>query len=195
STGRRSWLASSPSTFFGAASAEVGELWIRGPGVMKGYYGMPEATAEVLGPDGWLRTGDLVRARPDGALELVGRLREMITVRGFNVVAAEIRRALLEQDEVAEACVVATPDETSGELPYAFVRLRPGTTIGAEALLARLKDRIAPYKLPRTIELRAELPLLPSGKVDRRRLRQRGDREGQRPLRRASMSRLASRCR
>ncbi len=161
-----------------------GELWIRGPGIMKGYFAAPEATDEVLTPEGWLRTGDLVRVRGDGALELVGRHKEMFTVGGFNVYPGEVERALSEHPAVGESCVVGVPDPRLGEVPFAFVRA-PGdraadpaaaAALGGE-IIAFCRDRLASYKVPRFIAVVSELPVLGAGKIDRRALRDRAARE------------------
>jgi acyl-CoA synthetase (AMP-forming)/AMP-acid ligase II len=161
-----------PVTGLDVTPGTAGELLLRGPGVMKGYFGDPAATRETFA-DGWLRTGDLVRARDDGAFEFVGRLKEMFTVGGFNVYPAEVERALAEHPLVADSCVVGARDERLGEVPFAFVRLRPGAAATEEDVLAFCRDRIANYKVPRHVEFVAEMPMLGSGKVDRRALRER----------------------
>jgi fatty-acyl-CoA synthase len=166
-----------PATRAEVATHAAGELLIRGPGVMKGYFRAPEATGRVLAADGWLRTGDLVRARGDGAFEFVGRLKEMFTVGGFNVSPAEVERALSEHPDVAESCVVGVRDERLGEAPFAFVVLRPGSSSSEETIIAFLRDRIANYRVPRYVEIVGELPALGSGKIDRRGLRERASRD------------------
>lgn len=157
-----------------------GELWIRGPGIMKGYFGDPDATAEVLTSDGWLRTGDLVRARSDGTLEFVGRHKEMFTVGGFNVYPSEVERVLSEHPAVAETCVVGVPDPLLGDVPFAFVRPRggaPGQAGLEAAIIDFCRDRLANYKVPRFLVIVGELPVLGAGKIDRRGLRDRAARE------------------
>jgi acyl-CoA synthetase (AMP-forming)/AMP-acid ligase II len=166
-----------PSSGAAVSPGEHGELAIRGPGVMKGYFRAPEATREALSEDGWLRTGDLVRARPNGALEFVGRIKEMFTVGGFNVYPAEVERALAEHPSVAESCVVGVRDERLGEVPYAFVVLRAAAPSTEDALVAFLRDRAANYKVPRYVSILSELPMLGSGKVDRLALRDRAARD------------------
>lgn len=166
-----------PLTGVAVAADTPGELWIRGPGVMKGYFRAPEATAQVLDDDGWLRTGDLVRVRADGNLELCGRHKEMFTVGGFNVFPAEVERILAQHPAVAESCVVGVPDQRLGEVPFAFVRWRPGTPASAEDLVAFCRERLAGYKVPRYLAVLADMPTLGAGKIDRRALRARAARE------------------
>jgi acyl-CoA synthetase (AMP-forming)/AMP-acid ligase II len=159
------------------AAGRPGELWIRGPGLMKGYFRAPEATAEALTEEGWLRTGDLVRARDDGAFEFVGRLKEMFTVGGFNVYPAEVERVLGEHPRVAESCVVGVRDDRLEEVPFAFVLSKPGARPSEDELVQFCRDRMANYKVPRYVELVTEMPMLGSGKVDRRGLRERAARD------------------
>jgi fatty-acyl-CoA synthase len=165
-----------PATGADVPAGKPGELVIRGPGVMKGYFRAPEATAEALSPEGWLKTGDLVRAREDGAFEFVGRLKEMFTVGGFNVYPAEVERVLGEHAAIAESCVVGVRDDRLGEVPFAFVVLRPGATSNEAAIVEFCRDRMANYKVPRYVELVTEMPMLGSGKVNRRALRERATR-------------------
>ncbi len=162
-----------PATRADAKAGDAGELVIRGPGVMKGYFRAPRATAEALSPDGWLSTGDLVRARDDGAFEFVGRIKEMFTVGGFNVYPAEVERALSEHPAIAESCVVGVPDDRLDEVPFAFVVLRPKAIASEDEIIAFLRERIANYKVPRYVATLSEMPVLGSGKVDRLALRER----------------------
>jgi acyl-CoA synthetase (AMP-forming)/AMP-acid ligase II len=156
-----------------AAEGVAGELWIRGPTLMKGYFREPDATSEAFARDGWLRTGDVVRKRPEGDFEFVGRSKEVFTVGGFNVYPAEVERVLAAHPAVADSCVVGVPDERLGDVPLAFVRLRDGAATAAEDLAAYCAERLANYKVPRVFELTRELPVGPSGKVDRLALRAR----------------------
>jgi fatty-acyl-CoA synthase len=151
---------------------EIGELQLRGPHVMVGYFAEPEATAEVLSASGWLSTGDLARRDGDGAYWIVGRAREMYISGGENVYPAEIEDALCDHPEVLEAAVVGAPDPTWGEMGVAFVATRAGRSLGAE-LAEFLAGRLARYKLPRRYELVAELPRTGAGKIDRVDLRRR----------------------
>lgn len=145
-----------------------GELWIRGPGVMKGYFRDPHATTAALTADGWLRTGDLLWMGEDGCLRFVGRLKEMFTVGGFNVYPAEVERVLAQHPAVAECQVLGVPDARLGDVPFAFVRLHPDIHASAEELMAYCAARLANYKVPRYIHVVENFPLLASGKRDRR---------------------------
>jgi HIP---CoA ligase len=157
-----------PNTGADTAPGEPGELWIHGPGVMKGYFRDAAATAAALTPDGWLRTGDLLRLGDDGCLRFVGRLKEMFTVGGFNVYPAEVERVLAQHPAVAECMVVGVPDERLGEVPFAFIRLAPSATWTPEELTAFCGERLAGYKAPRTFHVVESFPTLASGKRERR---------------------------
>jgi crotonobetaine/carnitine-CoA ligase len=145
-----------------------GELQLRNPAVMKGYWGMPEETREVLLPDGWLRTGDLVRENDDGTFTFLGRRKEVIRRRGENVAPAEIEEALASHPDVHEAAVVGVPSELTEEEIKAFVVTRP------EADLAAVRDwaaqRLTRFKVPRYLEALEELPHTPTGRVAKHRL-------------------------
>jgi crotonobetaine/carnitine-CoA ligase len=159
-----------------APDGEVGELELRNPAVMRGYWGMPDETAEVLSPDGWLRTGDLVRRNSDGMYTFVGRRKEVIRRRGENVAPVEIEEALEGHPAVHEAAVVGVPSELTEEDIKAFV------LVAADADLAAIRDHVAsllaPFKVPRYLEAIAELPHTPTGRVAKHRLpRERSDAE------------------
>jgi acyl-CoA synthetase (AMP-forming)/AMP-acid ligase II len=160
-----------PATGDDAEDGEPGELWVRGPQVMEGYHGLPAATAEILTPDGWLRTGDLVAIRDDGQFEIRGRLKELIKVKGASVAPAEVELVLREHPAVHDACVVGVPDAERGEAPVGFVALREPAD--HSALMAFVADRLAAYKRPREVVIVDELPRLPTGKLLRRELRER----------------------
>jgi len=152
----------------------VGELQLRGPHLMAGYFGEPDATADVLSPTGWLATGDLARRDGDGAYWIVGRAREMYISGGENVYPAEIEDALSDHPAVLEAAVIGTPESEWGEVGIAFVAARAaGAGLRAEELAGFLATRLARYKLPRRYELLPELPRTGAGKVDRVELRRR----------------------
>ncbi|HEY2868972.1 MAG TPA: AMP-binding protein [Gaiellales bacterium] len=147
-----------------AEIGEVGELELRNPAVMKGYWDMPEETAQVLAADGWLRTGDLVTVDDEGIYTFVGRVKEVIRRRGENVAPAEIEEALADHPAVFEAAVVGVPSELSEEEIKAFVVLHdPGTDIAA--VREHAAGRLAPFKVPRYMEATAELPHTPTGRV------------------------------
>jgi acyl-CoA synthetase (AMP-forming)/AMP-acid ligase II len=148
-----------------------GELWIRGPQVMDGYHGLPEATAASITPDGWLRTGDLVTIRNDGQLEIRDRLKELIKVSGASVAPAEIELVLREHPAVSDAGVVGVPDSRRGEAPIAFVTLAGAAE--PDELSEFAAERLARYKRPREVVVVDDLPRLPTGKLLRGALRER----------------------
>ena len=151
---------------------EKGELCVAGPNVMAGYWRRPEETAAVLGPDGFLRTGDAGVMDADGYVTLVDRIKDLILCSGFNVYPRMIEEAIYRHPEVIAATVVGMPDDYRGESPAAFVQTRPGSTLDPAALRAFLQDRLSPIEMPRLIELRAELPRTAVGKLSKKELRQ-----------------------
>jgi long-chain acyl-CoA synthetase len=147
-------------------TGDVGELWVRGPNVMPGYWRRPEATAAALAPDGWYRTGDAGYADADGYLYLVDRLKDMIVSGGENVYSIEVEQALLSHAAVAEAAVFGIPDARWGETVHATVVRAPGGTLERDELIAHCRERIAGFKVPRSLDLRDEpLPTSGAGKV------------------------------
>jgi crotonobetaine/carnitine-CoA ligase len=153
------------------AAGEVGELELSNPTLMLGYHGMPEETAAVL-VDGWLRTGDLVRAGDDGTYTFVGRRKQVIRRRGENLAPEEVEAALEAHPEVVEAAVIGTPSELSEEEVKAYVVLRADAGVAPAALHAWAAGRLARFKVPRYIELAGELPHTPTGRLARHRLPQ-----------------------
>ncbi len=149
---------------------EVGELAVRGPQVMLGYAGRPDETAQVLA-DGWFRTGDLATVDADGYCSIVDRKKDLINVGGLKVYPREVEEVLFQHPAVADASVVGVPDAELGEVPRAFVVRKPGATVTAEELIAFVRDRIAHYKAPRSVEFREALPRSGVQKVLRRELR------------------------
>jgi len=147
-------------------AGDVGELEVRGPNVSPGYWNAPDASAALF-HDGWLRTGDLVRERDDGRLQFAGRVKDIIVSGGNTIYPPEIERVLLEHPGVARAAVVAAPDPLMNEVPVAAVEPHPDTTLDPEALLAWLRDRVAPYQRPRSIVV-MPLPTSADLKVKRR---------------------------
>src|SRR5581483_7112888 len=150
---------------------EEGELCVRGPQVMKGYWNKPEETAQTL-RDGWLYTGDIARMDEDGYFYIVQRKKDMLIVNGFNVYPNEVEEVLFTHPAVLEAAVIGTPDEYRGEVVKAFVVLKPGLQATAEELMEHCKTRLAKYKWPAVIEFAASLPKSAVGKVLRRELRE-----------------------
>ena len=146
---------------------------MRGDCVMKGYYGMPEATAAAIDPEGWLRTGDAGCLDADGYLTIKDRLKDMIIVKGLKVFSAQVEAALLEEPSVAEAAVIGIPDETGDETIKAFVVLHPGASADRASLLRFCRSRIDHYKRPRDIEIVESLPKNALQKVLKAELRRR----------------------
>jgi long-chain acyl-CoA synthetase len=153
------------------AGNEVGEFCVRGPQVMLGYYRQPEETALVLSADGWLRTGDVARIDADGYAYIVDRKKDMINVSGMKVYPREVEEVLFQHPGVADAAVVGVPDATHGEVVKAFVVRKPEATVGAEELIRFVRERIAHYKAPRSVEFLGALPRSGVQKVLRRVLR------------------------
>lgn len=150
-----------------------GELWVRGPQVMKGYLNNPEATAETLDADGWLHTGDIAHFDDDGFIYIVDRIKELIKYKGFQVPPAELEGLLLTHPAVADAAVIGIPDEEAGELPKAYVALVPGGEATGAEIQKFIADQVASYKQIRLIEFIDEVPKSASGKILRRELRDR----------------------
>ena len=148
----------------------VGEVVVRGPGVMKGYHNQPVATSETL-RGGWLHTGDLARMDENGYIYIVDRKKEMIIRGGYNVYPREIEEILYSHPDVVEAAVIGIPDSDLGEEVAAVVVLRKGTRMTTEELRQFVKERVAPYKYPRRIQLVEELPKGPTGKILKRSIR------------------------
>ncbi|MFJ9339563.1 AMP-binding protein [Streptomyces sp. NPDC101733] len=152
---------------------ECGEIAVRGPQVVPGYWGLPEETAAAF-PDGELRTGDIGFMDPDGWLYVVDRKKDMINASGFKVWPREVEDVLYSHPAVRQAAVVGIPDPYRGESVKAYVSLRPGTSVGAAELSAYCAERLAAYKYPRQVEVLPVLPQTTSGKILRRELRERG---------------------
>ena len=151
------------------APGQPGELAIRGPQIMRGYWNMPEETAHAL-RDGWLYTGDLAVIDEDGYHRIVGRKKEMIVVSGYKVFPDEVDGVLMSHPAVFEAATIGVPDEKRGERVKSFVVLKPGQAATAEQLLAFSRENLAAYKVPRAIEFRSELPKSGALKILRRQL-------------------------
>lgn len=149
------------------ATGEVGEAFIRCPGMLTAYFGEPEITQQRLSAEGWLKTGDLVSRDASGYYFVVGRTGDMIIRSGVNVAPAEIEEALLEHAGLSQAIVVGAADATSGETIVAFVVPRAGASIEEEQLREHLSVRIAQYKVPQKFVVRSNLPTNVSGKLDR----------------------------
>lgn len=147
---------------------EAGELVVRGPQVMKGYYNNPEETASAIDVDGWLHTGDIAVMDADGYFSIVDRKKDLIIASGFNIVPREVEEVLFTHPAVLEAAVVGVSDAKRGETVKAFVVLKEGQRATVEELRAFCKERLAPYKVPTLVEFRTELPKSQVGKTLRR---------------------------
>jgi acyl-CoA synthetase (AMP-forming)/AMP-acid ligase II len=150
---------------------ETGEVLVRGPVVMQGYLDDPEATAAAVDADGWLHTGDVGVVDERGYLRITDRIKDMFTVGGFNVYPAEIEHVLAAHPDVREAAVIGVPDERLGEVGRAYVVPRTGATPDPDALVAYCRERLANFKVPRSVVLTAELPRNAGGKVVKPELR------------------------
>jgi len=151
----------------------AGEILLRGPKVVSGYWKNPEATQAAFTPGGWFRTGDIGHLDKDGYLYIDDRKKDMIVSGGENVASSEVERVLYEHEAVLEAAVVAMPDARWGEVPRAFVVRKPGhDSLTAEALIAHCRARLAGFKTPKEIMFLDALPRTPSGKVLKRQLRE-----------------------
>jgi crotonobetaine/carnitine-CoA ligase len=142
----------------------VGELELKNPAIMRGYFGMPEETEKVLS-DGWLRTGDLVQVDESDVYTFVGRKKELIRRRGENLSPLEVEAALEAHPAVAEAAVIGVPSELSEEEIKAFVVLREGKAVSMTELREFVSERLAPFKVPRFFEAMSELPHTPTGRI------------------------------
>jgi len=150
---------------------EVGELIVRGPNVMKGYYKLPEETAMAI-RDGWLYTGDLAKVDEEGYFYIVDRKKDMIIVGGFNVYPREVEEVLFAHNNIVEAAVIGYPDPNLGEAVHAYVVLKEVAATSTEDLLAYCTKHMVKYKVPKVIEIMDELPKNTTGKILRRSLKE-----------------------
>ncbi len=161
-----------PETGQDMAVDQEGELWVRGPQVMKGYLNNPEATAETKTEDGWLKTGDLAVIDEDGFMFIRDRLKELIKFKGFQVAPAEVEAALVAHPEITDAAVIGRPDDEAGEVPVAFVVRASGSEIAPAALDAHAESCLAHYKHPVAYHFVDAIPKSASGKILRRVLKE-----------------------
>ena len=150
-----------------------GEIWFRGPNVMKGYLGRAQETGEMLDGDGWLHTGDIGVVDADGYLRITDRLKELIKYKGFQVPPAELEALLVNHPKIADVAVIGVPDEEAGELPKAFVVAAPDSDLTPDEVIEFSKEHLATYKQVRLVEFIDEVPKSLSGKILRRELRDR----------------------
>ncbi len=148
-----------------------GEVLVRGPNVTPGYWGLPEATKLAIDADGWFHTGDAAYFDEDGFLTISDRIKDMIITGGENVYPAEVESALMRHPAIAEVAVIGEPDDTWGEAVVAIAALKPGQTLGIEALREFAGESLARYKLPRRLETVTALPRNATGKILKYQLR------------------------
>ncbi|MDP9429528.1 MAG: 4-coumarate--CoA ligase family protein [Actinomycetota bacterium] len=161
-----------PATGEDAGPGERGELWVRGPNVMKGYLNNPAATAETIDADGWLHTGDVAIVDDNGCYTVVDRVKELIKYKGYQVAPAELEAVLIGHPEIADAAVIGVPDKESGEeLPKAFVVRAPGSTLTQDAVMEYMAGKVAPHKKIRIVEFIEAVPKSAAGKILRKDLR------------------------
>jgi acyl-CoA synthetase (AMP-forming)/AMP-acid ligase II len=151
---------------------EVGEIIVRGDTVTPGYWQLPEETAKAI-RNGWLYTGDMAVMDEEGYVNIVDRKKDMIVTGGENVYSTEVENALYMHQAILECAVVGIPDEKWGEMVHAVVVLKPGTNATAEELISFCKEQIARYKAPKSIEFVSALPKTGSGKIEKKKLRER----------------------
>ena len=169
--GAEARVAALDDTSVTVPDGEPGELMIRGPLVMLGYYGNEPATKAAIEPDGWMHTGDIASRDDEGHYFIVDRKKDLIITGGFNVYPAEIERVVASHPAVAMVAVGSVPDETLGELARAYVVLRPGATATQAQIIEHCRPHLAAYKLPRSIRFVPDLPKTSTGKVMRRELK------------------------
>jgi len=150
----------------------VGELWVRGPQVMKGYLNNPEATAETIDSEGWLHTGDVGFIDEDGHLTIVDRVKELIKFKGFQVAPAELEALLLTHPAIADAAVIGVPDDEAGERPRAFIVVKPDAEVSIQEITDFTAEHVATYKVVHDVVFTDEIPKSASGKILRRVLRE-----------------------
>jgi acyl-CoA synthetase (AMP-forming)/AMP-acid ligase II len=161
-----------PSTGQDAAEGERGELWIRGPQVMKGYLNNEAATRDTVDPDGWLHTGDVAVVDDHGVYTVVDRVKELIKYKGYQVAPAELEAVLLGHPEIADAAVIGVKDDESGEeLPKAFVVRAAGSALTPEGVMEYMAAKVAPHKKVRLVEFIEQVPKSSAGKILRKDLK------------------------
>ncbi|USX50502.1 4-coumarate--CoA ligase family protein [Lentzea sp. HUAS12] len=162
-----------PATGEDVGVGDRGELWCRGPNVMKGYLNNPEATAATLDDEGWLHTGDVAVIDADGIVSIVDRVKELIKYKGYQVPPAELEAVLLTHEEIADAAVIGVKDADGEEIPKAFVVRQAGSEIDGDAVIAFVASHVAPHKKVRVVEFIEAIPKSAAGKILRKDLRAR----------------------
>ena len=150
----------------------TGEICLRGPQIMKGYWNRPEETANVMDKDGFLHTGDVGYMDKDGYVFIVDRIKDMIIASGLKVFPRKVEEAILKHEAVSDAIVIGVHDDYRGETVKAFIVLKEGKTLTAEALNTYLKDHLSSYEVPKQVEFRDSLPMTMIGKPDKKALRE-----------------------
>jgi len=151
-------------------SGQVGELMVRGPIVMQGYYGNPKATSDTIEADGWLHSGDLARVDSEGYIFIVDRKKDMILTGGYNIYPAELDRVISGHPAVAMVAVGRRKDEMKGEIAKAYIVLKNGMTATEAEILSFCREHLAAYKTPREVQFVEDLPKTSTGKILRREL-------------------------
>ncbi|KAL8059341.1 hypothetical protein ABFX02_03G080200 [Erythranthe guttata] len=157
-----------PETGEALSENRTGELWLKGPSIMKGYFSNEEATASTLDSEGWLRTGDLCYIDEDGFIFVVDRLKELIKYKGYQVPPAELEALLLTHPEISDAAVIPYPDKDVGQFPMAYVVRKAGSAISESGVMDFIAKQVAPYKRIRRVAFVASVPKNPSGKILRK---------------------------
>ncbi|PON90428.1 4-coumarate-CoA ligase [Trema orientale] len=157
-----------PETGEALPVSQTGELWLRGPTIMKGYFSNEEATSSTLDSEGWLRTGDLCYIDEDGFIFVVDRLKELIKYKGYQVPPAELEALLLSHPEISDAAVIPYPDKEAGQYPMAYVVRKAGSKLSETAVMDFIGQLVAPYKRIRKVAFVASIPKNPSGKILRK---------------------------
>ncbi|CAH2036718.1 unnamed protein product [Thlaspi arvense] len=147
---------------------QTGELWLKGPSIMKGYFSNEEATSSTLDSEGWLRTGDLCFVDEDGFIFVVDRLKELIKYKGYQVPPAELEALLLTHPEIVDAAVIPFPDKEVGQFPMAYVVRKTGSLLSAQSIMEFVAKQVAPYKRVRKVAFVSSIPKNPSGKILRK---------------------------
>jgi acyl-CoA synthetase (AMP-forming)/AMP-acid ligase II len=152
-------------------TGDVGEIWVKGPQVMKGYWNMPEETKKSIDTDGWFRTGDAAYLDEEGYVYIFDRVKDMIVSGGENVYPAEVENALMGHPAIADVAVIGVPDEKWGEVPKALVVRKADTPVTEEEIISFARERLAGFKVPKSVDWIDALPRNPSGKILKKDLR------------------------
>ncbi|KAJ4952151.1 hypothetical protein NE237_028983 [Protea cynaroides] len=161
-----------PISGFSMPPGKSGELWLRGPGIMKGYLNNEDATKDTIDKDGWLHTGDITCFDQDGYIYVLDRLKEIIKYKGFQIAPADLESILISHPNIVDAAITAAPDEIAGEIPIAFVVKRPGSSLSEADVITFVAGKVAPYKKVRKVIFTTSIPKSPAGKILRRKLKE-----------------------